>query len=150
MSQPTFQTSPQSAFQTTLLGLFDDCLQRYAGAECVCLSTTDGFPVASRTLAHIQFEADAMAAASSTLFSVSNAVSQQMLDRPFRVAFVESERGNMAFVSLSVGQQDYVLTMSASDEMNIGQLRAFINRLARQIVEQCDAPEAPASRLAAS
>jgi len=117
--------------------LFADYLQRYEGCELLCLATTDGFPVVSQMLPNMHLEADAMAAASSTLFSVSNAISRQMLERPFKVAFVESDRGNVAFVALTAVNLDLVLTMSANDQMNIGQLRTLIGRLANEVVERC-------------
>ena len=112
---------------------FGDYMERYPAIDLVCLSTADGFPIVARSLDKIRFELDTLAAASSTLHSVSNAVSKQILQKPFRVAFIESEKGNVAFVSLQLLQGEYVLTMSADESMNIGQLRVMITRLAEQI-----------------
>ncbi|MDO6804731.1 roadblock/LC7 domain-containing protein, partial [Wenyingzhuangia sp. 1_MG-2023] len=97
--------------------------------ECLCLSTLDGFPVINILKNGISFEADTMAAASSTLYSVSNAVARQILSKPFQTAFIESDNGNIIFTSLPIQENDYILTASATDSMNIGQLRAIIKRI---------------------
>ncbi|MYM63343.1 hypothetical protein [Pseudomaricurvus sp. HS19] len=112
---------------------FGQHMENYAAIDLICLATSDGFPIVSRSLDRIHFELDTLAAASSTLHSVSNAVSKQILLKPFRVAFIESEKGNVAFVSLQLQQGEFVLTMSADESMNIGQLRVMISRLAEQI-----------------
>ena len=70
---------------------------------------------------------------SSTLFSVSNAVSRQILKKSFKVTFIEAEEGNIAFVSLSLDNDDFVLAMSAGEQVNIASLRMLINRLAKEI-----------------
>ncbi|WP_221801348.1 roadblock/LC7 domain-containing protein [Oceanobacter mangrovi] len=115
--------------------IFQSCIDSYEAIECICLSTTDGFPVLSLKKASLNFEADAMAAASSTLYSVSNAVSRQMLARPFRMSFIESAQGNVMFVAMSVANKEFVLTVSGSDAMNIGQLRAIVNRMVTDVYQ---------------
>lgn len=117
------------------LPIFTAYLDKYNELEMIALSTSDGFPVLSRTNSQLVLESDTMAAAASTLFSVSNAISRQILKKEFRVTFIESSSGNVAFIALSHYQQDFVLSMSASEHMNIGQLRVFITRLNNDIID---------------
>lgn len=113
--------------------LFTSYLNDNPDMEVIFLATTDGFPVLNQTAPGKCFEDDKMAAASSTLYSVSNAVSQQILNKTFKVTFIESEDGNVAFVALPLLEQHFVLAMSAGGKINIGSLRMMINRLAREI-----------------
>ncbi|MAR90143.1 MAG: roadblock/LC7 domain-containing protein [Pseudomonadota bacterium] len=105
----------------------------YEALEVISLSTTDGFPVHNHSRGSVKFDVDTMAAAASTLYSVSNAVSKQILAKHFNITIIESQSGNIGFVALSLGDKDFVLAISASDEMNIGKLRVLINRLADEI-----------------
>lgn len=105
----------------------------YHDIDLISLSTTDGFPVYNFTRHLNDFEGDKMAAAASTLYSVSNAVSQQILNKQFSVTFIETEGGNVAFVTLNMDDNDYVLSMSGTKAMSIAQLRLLLNRLAADI-----------------
>lgn len=113
--------------------IFNNYLQKYAEIEMICLSTSDGFHICSASVPTVSFDPDTMAAASSTLFSVSGAVSQQILNKSFRVTFIESEQGNVAFVVLHIAEFDFVMAMSANSQMNIGQLRVFIHRVSEEL-----------------
>lgn len=108
-------------------------MDQYDALEVICLSTTDGFPVYNQSRNTLSFDVDTMAAASSTLYSVSNAVSKQILSKRFNITIIESESGNIGFIALSLGDKDFVLAMSASEDMNIGKLRVLINRLADEL-----------------
>lgn len=91
--------------------------------EVIALATTDGFPVFTLNQASHPIEQDSLSAAASTLHSVSNAVAQQILGKRFRVTFIEAQQGNVAFVDLDIGSDNYVLVMSATQSMNIANLR---------------------------
>ena len=100
-----------------LLPELETRFQHYAdeqqAIDVIALATTDGFPVHTYTRSPGDFATDTLAAAASTLYSVSNAVAQQILGKRFKVTFIEAEQGNVAFVALSVQDRDYVLAMSA-------------------------------------
>ena len=118
---------------TAISPLFDDYMKSNQGLEVISLATTDGFPLLDTKKGNNEFETDKLAAASSTLFSVSNAVSRQILNKSFKVTFIEAEEGNIAFVSLSLDNDDFVLAMSAGEQVNIASLRMLINRLAKEV-----------------
>lgn len=120
------------ALYNQLKELFAAYAQQQA-IEVIALATTDGFPVYSINRGKAHFAEDTLAAAASTLHSVSNAVSQQILSKHFKVAFIEAEQGNVAFVSLTLNTQEYVLAMSAGAALNIASLRLLITRLANEI-----------------
>lgn len=116
--------------------LFSSYMDIEAAIELIALSTTDGFPVCARARDMSNYESDKIAAAASTLYSVSNAVSKQILKSEFETAFVETSRGNMAFVSLSNSKGEYVLAVSANGTINIAKLRLRIKNLAVELLNK--------------
>lgn len=122
------------ALKAPLHTLFEQAAENSA-VEVISLATTDGFPVHTLTKMHKNLEKDTLSAAASTLHSVSNAVAQQILGKRFKVAFIESEQGNVAFVDLDIAGHNYVLVMSADATLNIASLRLLITRLATEIAK---------------
>ncbi|MDO3386123.1 roadblock/LC7 domain-containing protein [Gilvimarinus sp. SDUM040013] len=120
------------ALSVPLQSLFSKYAQNDA-LEVISLATTDGFPVQTLTTMTRSLEEDSLSAAASTLHSVSNAVAQQILGKNFKVAFIEAEQGNVAFVDLDIDESNYVLVMSANESLNIASLRLLITRLATEI-----------------
>lgn len=116
-----------------LVALFEQYSSDNSALEIICLATTDGFPVYHYARIEENFDAETMAAAASTLCSVSNAVAHQILSKQFKTTFIESEQGNVAFVAMQVCDKDFVLSMSAKSTMNIANLRLLITRLAGEI-----------------
>lgn len=120
-------------FANKLSNIFEEFTEADSAIEVISLSTSDGFAVQSFLRSKHEFEADTMAAAASTLYSVSNAVVQQILSKEFKSTFIEANEGNVCFVAFEMNGKDYVLAMSASQSMNIANLRICINRLAERI-----------------
>ena len=116
-----------------LIGLFNEYSSNNDAIEIISLATTDGFPVHHFSRLSEGFDVETMVAAASTLYSVSNAVTKQILSKSFKITFIESEQGNVAFVALQLNDKDFVLSMSAKSAMNIASLRLLINRLAVEI-----------------
>ena len=113
--------------------LFDQYFTNFSGIELISLATTDGFNVYCKKLDTYSFETDKLSAASSTLYSVCDAVTRQILGKKFEVTFIETGAGNVVCIALSTSSGDYVLTMSGSKEMNIASLRLAIKRLAEEV-----------------
>ncbi len=122
-----------SIFLQELARLFNNYAQRDDAIEVISLATADGFPVYSFIKSKHEFELDTMAAAASTLHSVSKAVAHQILSKAFKSTFIEADQGNVCFVAVDLNGKDYVLAMSADQSMNIASLRLLINGLANQI-----------------
>ncbi|MCP8899013.1 roadblock/LC7 domain-containing protein [Gilvimarinus xylanilyticus] len=119
-------------------------MNRYAendAIEVISLATTDGFPVQTFNRANHSIEQDSLAAAASTLHSVSNAVTRQILAKRFKVTFIEAEQGNVAFVDLELEGDNYVLVMSATQTLNIASLRLLITRMAKEIHQLSNKPD---------
>ncbi len=108
--------------------------------EVISLATTDGFPIHTHNRANHSIEHDSLAAAASTLHSVSNAVAQQILGKSFKVTFIEAVQGNVAFVDLELEGKNYVLVMSATQLLNIASLRLLITRLAKELHDLSASP----------
>ena len=112
---------------------FKSYLDKYEAVEVINLSTTDGFPIYNQSNHSVSFDAETLAAASSTLYSVSSAVSKQILSKNLKITFIEADLGCIGFILLQLESNDFVLSMSANETMNIGQLRVFIHRLSEEI-----------------
>lgn len=125
--------SVKSMLSAALQTRFAEYSESYPDIEVISLATADGFPVHCFARRTGEFADDTLAAAASTLYSVSNAVAQQILSKAFKITFIESEQGNVAFVALQLASHEYVLVMSAKQSMNIANLRLLINRLAGEI-----------------
>lgn len=115
--------------------IFSAYAKKESDIELISLSTSDGFPIYSHASPDIEgtFEEDKMAAAASTLQSVSNAVSKQILSHEFRMTLIETDDGNVIFVLLKLASKDYVLAMSAKSVMNIATLRLIVKRISKEI-----------------
>ena len=120
----------------TLSQLFEKSAEKEGAVEVISLSTADGFPVQNFMRGQHSFEPDTMAAAASTLFSVSNAVANQILSKDYKSTFIEADQGNVFFICLKMANKDFVLAVCASAAMNIASLRLFTNRLATAIIDQ--------------
>lgn len=124
-------------FANVLSEIFQKFADKDDAIDVIALATSDGFPVKCLLQKQHEFEEDTMAAAASTLYSVSNAVAQQILTKEYKSTFIEAKDGNVCFVSFEFMNVDYVLSMSASASMNIAQLRITINSLAEEIKNIC-------------
>ncbi len=116
-----------------LVKLFDRWAEEGTGIEVISLSTADGFPIHNYSRNKKSFDPDTMAAAASTLCSVSSAITQQILSKEFKSTFIEADEGNVCFVLFSMNNNDFVLAMSADKSINIASLRISISRLSETI-----------------
>lgn len=126
--------SDNADLSTSVSLLFEQFSESEAAIEVMSLSTADGFPIQSYSRGQHTFESDTLAAAASTLFSVSNAVAHQILSKQYKSTFIEADKGNIFFISLKLGDKDFVLAVCASESVNIASLRLFTNRLASAII----------------
>lgn len=104
------------------------------GLKLISLCTSDGFPIAAAKKSYLLIENDKFAAASSTLFSVSNAVASQFFDLSFDVTTIESDQGNIAVNSILIEETDCILCIAGDAGMNVGTLRLHIRRCADELV----------------
>ena len=127
----------KTIFANALYEIFQKFSNNDSSIDVIALATSDGFAVQSFLRNDHGFEADTMAAAASTLYSVSNAVAQQLLAKKYKSTFIEANEGNVCFVAFDYQSKDYVLAMSADSTMNIAQLRMSTNNLAEEIKNIC-------------
>ncbi len=123
----------REVFAKILSEIFHKVASNDQAIDVISLATSDGFAVQDYQQNCSDFEPDTMAAAASTLYSVSNAVAQQILGKKYKSTFIEATEGNVCFVAFEYDTKDYVLAMSADDTMNIAQLRICINGLVEDI-----------------
>ncbi len=103
--------------------------------EIISLTTVDGFSVCHILNGAASIEEDKLAATTSTLYAVANAVSNQILGKGFNINFIETEAGNFALVGLKLSTTEFVLTLSTGKQMNIASVRLIIKRLSQEITD---------------
>lgn len=116
-----------------VIDLIDSYGKNNVQLDLINLATSDGFSIHSYASEFSHFDSGKMAAAASTLYSVGDAVAHQILSKEFKMTFIETEGGNVAFIALRLQGKDFVLTMSGNKTINMGTLRLLINRLAGEI-----------------
>lgn len=97
------------------------------------LCTVDGFSIKTLNRSGQNIDEDKLAAVSSTISSMSDGTAKQLLDGVFSAAIVESNAGNI-FVTKTIYQgADCVLSVAATQQMLLGEVRFLTARLSREI-----------------
>ena len=115
-----------------LAKLISEFYNSTSGLILVALSTPDGFPIQQ---ASDSFEGvpDKIAAMTSTLSSVSNAIAEEIIAAPFTLSWIETDDGDCVCVYTKYQKQNAVLTVAAKRNVTLGVLRVRIKRLAEKI-----------------
>ena len=107
MSEQTIKIKPQ------LLEDIKSLCKGNSDIVLVSLCTTDGFSIMSYAAKSLSAEADKLAAMSSTISALSDSVATQILDDDFDITIIETNNGNMLFVSTRYLNTPCVLTLAA-------------------------------------
>ena len=78
-------------------------------------------------------EADKLAAMSSTISSLSDSVAAQILEDEFDITIIESETGNLLFVSTQYLGKPCVLTLGAKSSTSLATARYKTKGLAKKL-----------------
>lgn len=105
--------------------------------KLIALCTADGFSIHQ---ASKEFEntPDKISAITSTLSSVSDSISREIMSAPFSINCIESDHGNCVSVYTQYRGKNVVLTVSADAAMSLGELRVRTKKLAHKISELAD------------
>ena len=107
--------------------------------------TVDGFNIRSVTSSARTTEVDKLAAMASTIVSLSAASSQQLMALPSTFTTIETEGGNILFLTAMLLGKECVLTIAANDTMQLATARYEAMRLAKSIAELDNAQESAIS-----
>ena len=99
----------------------------------VSLCTTDGFSIMSYAAKSLSAEADKLAAMSSTISALSDSAAAQILDDDFDITIIETNNGNMLFVSTRYLGSPCVLTLAAKSSTALATARYKTKGLAKAI-----------------
>lgn len=103
--------------------------------------TVDGFNIRSVTSSARTTEVDKLAAMASTIVSLSAASAQQLMALPSTFTTIETEGGNILFLTAMLLGKECVLTIAANDTMQLATARYEAMRLAKSIAELDNAQE---------
>ncbi len=122
---------------------FKEKLEQILKAVCInrreifltSLCTVDGFNIKSVTSSSHTTEVDKLAAMASTICSLSDASANQIMQLPSNFTTIETEGGNILFLTTKLLNKDCVLTLAARSSMQLANARFEALRLAKSIAE---------------
>jgi predicted regulator of Ras-like GTPase activity (Roadblock/LC7/MglB family) len=109
--------------------LIDQAVKQARFVRAINLSSVDGFTHHSYTADGIQGD-DKLSAVSSSLISLSNAATSQLMNTQLISTVIESNDGNMVLLKTRYLNKDAVLCFIADSHLNVGQTRYFAHKLA--------------------
>jgi predicted regulator of Ras-like GTPase activity (Roadblock/LC7/MglB family) len=117
----------------TLKLIFSNFIKQIGFAKAINLSTVDGFTILSHTAANYQIENDKLSAVSSSLISLSNAASKQLINSQLVNTVIETVDGTMIILKTKYKNKLCVLCVITDIELNVGKSRYFSIKLAESI-----------------
>ena len=117
----------------SLVAKLNDFYVQNDDVTIVSVSTSDGFEIHQSSVKKFQQSSDMVAAIASTFSSLSNSIAKEIVESPFKAAFIETGEGNFICVCTQCMQKNMVLTICADGLMSIGVLRAKAKNLAKEI-----------------
>jgi predicted regulator of Ras-like GTPase activity (Roadblock/LC7/MglB family) len=97
------------------------------------LSTVDGFTIINHTADGVTIDGDKLSAVSSSLQSLSQAATQQLMKSQLNNTIIESEAGNMILLSTTYLAKKAVLCFISGSGLNVAKSRYFAVQLAQLI-----------------
>lgn len=116
----------------TLAKLFEESVQQAQFVSVINLSSADGFTHQTYA-ANGTTEEDKLSAVSSSLISLSNAATSQLMNTQLISTVIESTDGNMVLLKTQYRNKDAVLCFISDSHLNVGKTRYYANRLADAI-----------------
>ncbi len=101
--------------------------------NAINLSSIDGFTFHSYFDVNHSFESDKLSAVSSSLLSLSNAATRQLMNTKLVSTVIESTDGNMIIIKTRYMNKEAVLCFISSSKLIVGKARYFAIKLAQSI-----------------
>ncbi|RBP51166.1 roadblock/LC7 domain-containing protein [Arenicella xantha] len=101
----------------------------------VSLCTADGFNIRSFASETLSVEADKVSAIASTIGSLSDSASRQIMLVESQTTTIETANGNILFLSCMLVGKPCVLTLAAKSSMQLANARFAVMRLAQALAK---------------
>lgn len=126
--------SEQADFPTEQVGeLFKAEFQSKYGLMLVNLSTVDGFLLKQVNQTGEGIEGDKIAAISSSICSMSQSASRELLGSASGITNIESDDGKIIFQHVNLGQKEGVITLCCNKDVSLAEGRFAARRLKEAI-----------------
>lgn len=117
----------------TFNDLFKQIDSKLNHIRCLSLTTADGFTVFSQTAGTFSVEDDKLSAVTSSLTALGSAAAKQLIGAQFESTCIETDGGLMFMIKTKYQDQPCVLSLISGDDPNLGQIRFYLNKLAKYI-----------------
>ncbi len=114
--------------------IFNQLIEKNDDIQGVSLSTVDGFTVHSVMDTKHPIEDDKLSAVVSSLASLSNAASQQVINAQLLNTVIETKNGDILIISTQYQKKPAVLCVITGSKQNLGKARYYALKLAQAIV----------------
>ncbi|WP_018624075.1 roadblock/LC7 domain-containing protein [Kangiella aquimarina] len=113
--------------------LFEGLLNKYFDLKMVSLCTSDGFGILHQSRLDDEVELDRVSAITSSLVSLGNASSKQIIGGNLHSTIVETDNGNLLIKKLKLAEKELVLSIVTSKKMLLGEANYLITMCAKNI-----------------
>ncbi|MBD3653862.1 roadblock/LC7 domain-containing protein [Kangiella sp.] len=115
--------------------LFEGLLDKYFDLKMVSLCTSDGFGVLHKARLDDEVELDRVSAITSSLVSLGNASSKQIIGGNLHSTIVETDSGNLLIKKLKLAEKELVLSIVTSKKMLLGEANYLISQCAKKLTQ---------------
>ncbi len=114
--------------------MFQEIININDDINAVSLCTADGFTIQSVLDGKRTIEEDKLSAVTSSLSSLSNAASQQIINAQLVNTVIETQNGDILIVRTKYSGKQAVLSVITGAKQNLGKARYYAIKLAEAIV----------------
>lgn len=101
--------------------------------KSLSLTTADGFSIFSETGDGFKVEDDKLSAVTSSLTALSNAAAKQLMKSNFQSTYIETTKGLMYMIQTRYKGKTCILCLISGENPNLGQIRFYLNNLAKYL-----------------
>lgn len=113
--------------------LFEGLLSKHFDLQMVSLCTSDGFGILHQSRLDDEVELDRVSAITSSLVSLGNASSKQIIGGNLHSTIVETDSGNLLIKKLKLVEKELVLSIVTSKKMLLGEANYLISQCAKKL-----------------
>lgn len=118
---------------TEIKQLIQQSIKQAEDVLAINLTTVDGFSILNYSSEGFDIESDKLSAVSSSIQSLANAVSQQLIKSKLKNTIVETEDGTLIFLNTQYKNKPCVLCFITHIRQNLAKTRYFAVQLADAI-----------------
>ncbi|AOE49138.1 roadblock/LC7 domain-containing protein [Kangiella sediminilitoris] len=112
---------------------FDVFINKYFDLEMISLCTADGFGILHKSKGKSDVELDRLSAITSSLVSLGDASSNQVIGGALNSTIVETDNGNLLIKKITMADKPLVLSIVTSKKMLLGEANYLIGQCEKRL-----------------